>query len=85
LSHPRAQTHPPIWSYLVVAVTLTADATIRDLAAQGYNIPVNWVTGYPNVPLYECWVDAIHNPDGPPNPKTLDTVYVDMGCPEHVD
>jgi hypothetical protein len=51
LSHPRAQTHPPIWSYFVVAVTLTADATIRDLAAQGYNIQVNWVTGYPNVPL----------------------------------
>ena len=57
--------------------------TLGELAAQGYDIQVNWVNGYPSVPLSECWVNAIHNPDGPPNGATLSTVYVDVGCPSN--
>jgi hypothetical protein len=59
-----------------------ADATLNDLAAQGYTVQINWVNGPPEVPLYECWVNAIHNPDGPPTSQhPLQTVYVDIGCP----
>jgi hypothetical protein len=62
---------------------LAAD-TLGELQAQGYALQINWVTGYPNVDLSECWVDAIHNPDGPPTSEnTLAIVYVDIGCPEH--
>jgi len=64
-----------------VAGAESASATLQDLAAQGYDIQINWVSGYPDVPLSECWVDDIHNPDGRPHPGTLSTVYVDIGCP----
>jgi hypothetical protein len=61
-----------------------ADATIEDLEAQGYTIQINWVTGYPTVPLYECWVDDIHNPNHePPKPDQLAIVWVDIGCPSN--
>jgi hypothetical protein len=73
-------TADPVWP---VGGGEPADATIEDLAAQGYDVQVNWVTGYPTVPLYECWVDAIHNPDGPPDGKRLYVVYVDIGCPSN--
>jgi heme/copper-type cytochrome/quinol oxidase subunit 2 len=62
----------------------SAADTLRELQVEGYTLQINWVTGYPNVPLSECWVDAIHNPDGPPaSQNTLAIVYVDIGCPEH--
>lgn len=70
----------PVWP---VGGGEPADQTLEDLAAQGYDTQINWVTGYPTVPLSECWVDAIHNPDGPANPNTLSTVYVDIGCPSN--
>jgi hypothetical protein len=71
----------PVWP---VGGGEPADATIEDLEEQGYDIQVNWVTGYPTVPLSECWVDAIHNPDGPPtNQDPLAIVYVDIGCPSN--
>ena len=70
----------PVWP---VGGGEDASATISDLRAQGYDVAINWVSGYPTVPLYECWVDAIHNPNGPPDPKTLSTVYVDIGCPSN--
>ena len=62
----------------------SAADTISELQAQGYALQINWVTGYPNGPLSECWVDAIHDPDGPPTSQnTLAIVHVDIGCPEH--
>jgi hypothetical protein len=71
----------PVWP---VGGAEPADATIEDLEEQGYDIQVNWVTGYPTVPLSECWVDAIHNPDGPPTSQDqLAIVYVDIGCPSN--
>jgi hypothetical protein len=60
----------------------SASATIADLKAQGFDVVINWLTGYPNVPLSECSVNGIHNPDGVvPNPSKLSTVYVDVACP----
>ena len=60
----------------------SASATIADLKAQGWDVVINWLTGYPNVPLYSCSVKAIHNPDGAvPDPAKLSTVYVDVACP----
>ena len=71
----------PVWP---VAGAEPADATLRDLAAQGYVVQINWVGGYSGVPLSECSVNAIHNPDGPPTSKyPLATVYVDIGCPNN--
>lgn len=60
--------------------------TIEDLEAEGYNVAINWSNGYPEVPLSECEVLAIHNPDSsPPSQKTLTTVYVDILCPNLSD
>jgi hypothetical protein len=72
----------PVWP---VGGAEPADATIDDLAAQGYTVQINWVTGYPSVPLSECWVDDIHNPNGtaPPSRDRLAIVYVDIGCPSN--
>jgi hypothetical protein len=71
----------PVWP---VAGAEPADATLRDLAAQGYNVQINWVGGYSNVPLSECKVTAIHNPDGTPmSQNPLATVYVDISCPSN--
>ena len=70
----------PVWP---VGGGEDAAATIDDLQSQGYDVAINWVSGYPTVPLFECWVDAIHNPDGPANPTRLSTVYVDIGCPSN--
>ena len=71
----------PVWP---VGGGEPADATIADLEDQGYTVQINWVTGYPTVPLSECWVDAVHNPDGPATSKDpLAIVYVDIGCPSN--
>jgi hypothetical protein len=71
----------PVWP---VGGGEPADATLEDLEDQGYTVQINWVTGYPTVPLFECWVDAIHNPDGPPTKQEqLAIVYVDIGCPSN--
>lgn len=53
---------------------------IQDLESEGYNIGINWTRGYPEVPLYECTLVAIHNPDGS-GPKDNTTVYLDISCP----
>jgi hypothetical protein len=67
-----------------VAGNQSAADTLGELLARGYVPQINWVTGYPHGPLSECWVDAIHNPDGPPTSEnTLAIVNVDIGCPEH--
>jgi hypothetical protein len=70
----------PVWP---VGGAEPADATIDDLQAQGYDVQINWVTGYPTVSLSECWVDAIHNPNTGPSSERLTTVWVDIGCPSN--
>ncbi len=72
-------TAEPVWP---VAGAEPADQTLRDLAAQGYNVRINWVGGQSNVSLSQCSVKGIHNPDGPPTAEQpIATVYVDVDCP----
>ena len=74
----------PVWP---VAGAESASATIDDLQAQGYDVQINWVSGVSSVPLSQCKVTAIHNPDRSAEaPTTFTTVYVDVSCPnEHDD
>ena len=79
LAFPPVATADPVWP---VAGAESASATIDDLEAQGYDVQINWVSGLPSVPLYRCKVTAIHNPNHePPTGTTLETVYVDVSCP----
>jgi hypothetical protein len=68
------------------AAAAGADAVIADLEAQGYLVQINWVSGFDTKPLSSCTVVAVNNPDrsGAP-PKSGDTIYVDVQCPNHID
>ncbi|GLP78405.1 hypothetical protein TUM20983_55150 [Mycobacterium antarcticum] len=46
-----------------------ADATIRDLQTAGFDVRINYSSGSPNVPLSECKVTDINNPNGPTAPR----------------
>jgi hypothetical protein len=73
----------PVWP---VAGAESASATIDDLEAQGYDVQINWVSGIRSVPLDQCKVTAIHNPNhSPPSDNTFETVYVDVSCPNPDD
>ena len=83
ISWPPIATAEPVWP---VAGAEDARATIDDLTAQGYDVQINWVSGAPSVPLHQCKVTAIHNPNhSPPTGDTLATVYVDVSCPNPDD
>jgi hypothetical protein len=59
-----------------------AATTIDALSSSGFDVQVNFLEGRPNVPLRECKVDAIRNPNGPmASMVMLSTVYVDVACP----
>ncbi|KQY07321.1 hypothetical protein ASD37_14875 [Mycobacterium sp. Root135] len=63
-----------------------ADTVVADLQAQGYNVSINWVTGYDTKPLSDCRVTGINNPgDIAPTEGTFTTVYVDVACPNGDD
>jgi hypothetical protein len=63
-----------------------AAGVIDDLEAQGYNVVINWLSGYDTKPLTRCWVTQINNPgDQQPTPDTFVTVYVDVRCPNNDD
>jgi hypothetical protein len=53
---------------------------IDHLTGEGYIVAINWTRGYPDVPLSQCTLVAIHNPDGA-GPKYNTTVYLDISCP----
>jgi hypothetical protein len=73
----------PVWP---VAGAESASATIDDLEAQGYDVQINWVSGVSSVPLSQCNVTAIHNPNhSAPTENSLETVYVDVSCPNQDD
>ena len=57
-----------------------ASDTINDLVAQGYNVQVNWVNGYPRVTLSQCSVTGINTADA--TSGALRTVYIDIVCPK---
>jgi hypothetical protein len=64
----------------------SAQAVIDDLKAEGYNVEINWLTGYDTVPLSVCTVTNVNNPgDSAPHAGTFTTVYVDVSCPNHQD
>jgi hypothetical protein len=64
----------------------SAEATIDDLTAQGYNVQINWVNRFDTKPLSECWMTGVNNPgDETPTGGTFVTVYVDVRCPNGND
>lgn len=64
----------------------SAQSVIDDLKAEGYNVEINWLTGYDTVPLSVCTVTNVNNPgDSKPRAGTFTTVYVDVSCPNHQD
>ena len=65
-----------------VYVNGSAESVISELKANGFNVVINWLTGYNAKPLSVCWVSHINNPDfSPPEPGAFTTVYVDVSCP----
>jgi hypothetical protein len=65
---------------LPTAGSESASATIMDIEAQGFDVVVNFLQGHPNVPLSECRVNGINNPNHMV-PAEQSTVYVDVLCP----
>jgi hypothetical protein len=64
----------------------SAESVIGNLKAEGYNVVINWLTGYDTVPLWACTVQEVNNPNASPPPLgTFTTVYVDVSCPNHQD
>jgi hypothetical protein len=64
----------------------SAQSVIDGLKADGYNVVINWLTGYDTVPLSVCTVQDVNNPDdAKPKPGAFTTVYVDVSCPNHQD
>lgn len=62
----------------------SAQSVINELQADGYNVVINWLTGYDTKSLSICWVSDINNPSGWDHPPgTFTTVYVDVSCPNH--
>jgi len=63
----------------------SAESVIDGLKADGYNVVINWLTGYDTVPLSVCTVSDVNNPDdAAPSAGTFTTVYVDVECPNHL-
>lgn len=64
------------------AGSASADIIVSELTASGFDTQINYLQGNPNVPLKECRVDAIRNPNGPmASMIMLSAVYVDVSCP----
>ena len=64
----------------------SAQSVIDGLKAQGYNVVINWLTGYDTEPLSVCTVSNVDNPnDAKPPAGTFTTVYVDVSCPNRQD
>jgi len=64
----------------------SVEAVIEGLKADGYNVVINWLTGYDTVPRSVCTVQDVNNPeDAKPRPGAFTTVYVDVTCPNHQD
>jgi hypothetical protein len=64
----------------------SAQSVIDGLRADGYNVVINWLTGYDTVPLWVCTVEGVDDPDdSTPIPGAFTTVYfdVDLSCPNH--
>ena len=64
---------------LPTAGSENANDTVNDLQSDGYNVQINWVSGYPRVSLSQCWVNNINTAAGS---GSLPTAYVDIECPK---
>ena len=60
-----------------------ADAVIRDLQAEGYNVRINWLNGARPSLLPRCSVVRVNNPSSS-EPAPGDTVWADVTCPNNV-
>ena len=79
---PRATADP----FPPVSSNQSASTTISDLQAKGYDVQINWTTGYDTKPLSDCWVTGVNDPShGELAPGTFTTVYVDVACPNGDD
>lgn len=68
-----------------------ASIAVQQLQAAGYDVSINWLEGHPNVPLSECKVASISGLKVTVTasdvmmmtmePGGLNTVYVDIACP----
>jgi hypothetical protein len=64
----------------------SAQSVIDGLKADGYNVVINWLTGYDTEPLSVCTASDVNNPnDAKPAAGTFATVYVDVSCPNRQD
>jgi hypothetical protein len=64
----------------------SAQSVIDGLKADGYNVVINWLTGYDTEPLSVCTVSDVNDPnDTKPPAGTFTTVYVDVSCPNRQD
>ena len=92
---PRYFAPPLVAAWAAVSIAIVPLATADDamppvgqspveaieyLEGEGYDVQINWTRGYPEVPLSQCTLVGIHNPDGS-GPKTNTTVYLDISCP----
>jgi hypothetical protein len=67
----------------VAAASGGANAVIDDLKSKGYDVQINWVSGYDTEPLDVCQVTGVNIPGDTPAIRT--TAYVDVACPNHPD
>jgi hypothetical protein len=67
----------------VAAAAGSASAVIEDLKSKGYNVQINWVSGYNTEPLDVCQATGVNIPGDTPASRT--TAYVDVSCPNHPD
>jgi hypothetical protein len=64
----------------------SAESVIDNLKGEGYNVVINWLTGYDTESLSVCTVESVNNPDDSASAAgTFATVYVDVSCPNHPD
>jgi hypothetical protein len=64
----------------------SAQSVIDDLKSEGYDVQINWLTGFDTEPLSVCIVSNVNIPGStPPGSGNLATAYVDVSCPNHQD
>ncbi len=64
----------------------SAQSVIDDLKSEGYDVQINWLTGFDTESLSVCTVSNVNIlGETPPGSGNLATVYVDVSCPNHQD
>ena len=64
----------------------SAQSVIDDLKSEGYDVQINWLTGFDTESLSVCTVSNVNIlGETPPGSGNLATAYVDVSCPNHQD